>query len=109
MDECLKNQAEALTLKETGCDYMFNEGKLDQLKEMFGVFLRREETLRFIIAKMNPYIMQEGNAVVNNEEIRKDPVSFTTKLLSLKEQIDEMVASTFGSHLSFQKARDLSF
>jgi len=55
--EVVENQAEQLTLKESGCEYMFNERKIDQLTMMYNVYSRVEKTLKYIINKMNPYIM----------------------------------------------------
>ena len=61
-------QAESLTSKETGCMYMFTEKKIDQLTMMYKVFYRTPSTLNHIINKMNPYIMQEGEKIVKNDE-----------------------------------------
>jgi hypothetical protein len=45
---------------------MFNEKKTDQLTMMYKVFSRVDSTLKFIIAKMNDYIMKEGKKIVEN-------------------------------------------
>jgi len=68
--------------------YMFTEKKIDQLTMMYKVFYRTPSTLNHIINKMNPYIMQEGEKIVKNDENLKDPLKFTTKLLEFKDQMD---------------------
>jgi hypothetical protein len=84
----VEDKAELLTQKESGCEYMFNERKVDELTLMYKVFYRVEWTLKFIINKLNPYIMQEGGKIVKNEENLKDPLKFTSKLLEFKNEMD---------------------
>jgi len=75
--ELVENKAQELTMKESGCEYMFNESKTDQLKMMYKVFSRVESTLKYVINKMNPYIEEKGKLIVQNEENKKDPIKFT--------------------------------
>ena len=58
---------------------------------------------------MNLYILQRGEAIVNDETNMKDPYAFTEKLLAFKAEIDELVAYSFTNQIGFQKARDNSF
>ena len=73
---------------QDGCMYMFKERKIDQLTLMYAVFQRVETTLKFMIAKMDPFIMDEGRKIIKNEELTKDPNKFTLKLLDLKAEMD---------------------
>lgn len=66
LKEAVENRAEELTLKDTGCKYMFNEKKTEELTIMYKVFNRVEHTLKHIINSMNPYIMAEGTKIVSN-------------------------------------------
>lgn len=77
LKEAVENQAEQLTLKETGCEYMFNQRKINELKEMYEVFSRVETTLKYVINKMTPFIMDEGRKIIKNEDNLKDPMKFT--------------------------------
>lgn len=88
LNQCIESKAEDLTNMEMGCTYMFDNRKIDQLKLMYDVFLRVETTLKYVIQKMDPFIMQEGKKILNNEELRKDPIKFTIKLLELKAEMD---------------------
>ena len=106
LKEAVEMQAESLTSKETGCMYMFTEKKIDQLTMMYKVFYRTPSTLNHIINKMNPYIMQEGEKIVKNEENLKDPLKFTTKLLEFKAQMDDLIKQAFNNDMKFQKNRD---
>jgi hypothetical protein len=107
--EAVEKQAEALTQKESGCQYMFTENKVEQLSMMYSVFNRTSSTLVHIINKMNPYILQEGGKIVSNEENLKDPLKFTVKILEFKSAIDDLIEKAFNNDMRFQKARDLSF
>ena len=53
--------------------------------------------------------MQEGKKIINNEDLRKDPIKFTTKLLELKAEMDQMISQAFNNDMRFQKARDVAF
>jgi hypothetical protein len=109
LKEAVEKQAETLTQKESGCQYMFTENKIEQLSMMYQVFNRTPSTLIHIINKMNPYILQEGAKIVTNEENLKDPNKFTLKLLEFKSQMDDLIEKAFNNDMRFQKARDLSF
>ena len=76
---------------------------------MYDVFLRVETTLKFVIQKMDPFIMQEGKKIITNEELRKDPIKFTIKLLELKAEMDQIISQAFNNDMRFQKARDVAF
>ena len=86
---------------EMGCAYMFDNRKIEQLKLMYDVFLRVETTLKFVIAKMDPFIMQEGKKIISNEELRKDPIKFTVKLLELKAEMDQIISQAFNNDMRF--------
>ena len=74
---------------------MFQHKKLEELALLFRVFKRVESTLKYIIQKMAPYIEGRGEKIVQDEALLKDPIEFTTKLLSLKKEMDEMVEHSF--------------
>lgn len=91
-----------VTLKEsTGCKFMFNERKVDQLTMMYKVFSRVDSTLKYIIDQMNPYINIEGKKIVSNPENLKDPIKFTELLLEFKKQMDELIQEAFSNDIKF--------
>lgn len=106
----IESQADNLVNKEgTGCDSMFQHGKLDELALMYRIFKRVDSTLKYIIQKMQPYIENRGEKIVTDPALLKDPVEFTTKLLAFKAEIDKMVEVSFQNDIKFQKNRDVSF
>lgn len=111
--KAVENQAEPLTNKQgTGCEFMFESKKLDQLKLMYNVFNRIDTTIRFIIEKMEPYILKEGKAIVTAAQEKKDkeyPINFTKNLLAFKAEIDDLIARSFNQDMRFQRARDQAF
>ena len=62
---------------------------------MFRLFRRVENTLKYIIQKMAPYIEDRGEKIVTDEALLKDPIEFTKKLLELKQEMDEMIEKSF--------------
>ena len=48
---------------------MFEERKPDELKLLYDVYIRVEETLTCIIKKMDPFIIQEGEKLVLSAEL----------------------------------------
>jgi cullin 3 len=88
---------------------MFQHSKLEDLALMYRLFKRVDTCLKFIIAKMQPYIESRGDKIVMDEALLKDAVEFTSKLLSFKQEMDVMVERAFLNDIKFQKARDVSF
>mmetsp|Transcript_18072 Transcript_18072/g.24205 ORF Transcript_18072/g.24205 Transcript_18072/m.24205 type:complete len:80 (-) Transcript_18072:1328-1567(-) len=72
--ELVTSAAEEICSKESGCVYMFQQKRLDELKLLFRVFKRDRSTYRLIINKMNPYIKERGTKIVHDERLIKDPV-----------------------------------
>ena len=64
---------------------------------LFKIFKRDEDTLSLIIRKMNPYIVERGNKIVEDETLLKDPIAFTNKLLEFKAEMDRMVETSFSN------------
>jgi cullin 3 len=58
---------------------------------------------------MAPYIEERGEKIVKDETIQKDPIKFTSELLNLKKEMDELVEKSFLNDIRFQKNRDVAF
>lgn len=99
--ESIKNHAEALTQKPSGCTMMFQEREIHKLKLIYKIFSKVDKTLTFIIRKMSPYIKAEGSKIVENEDNLKDPIKFTTKLLQFKKEIDVLIETAFADDMRF--------
>ena len=68
---------------------------------MYRIFRRVESTLKYIIQKMNPYIENRGQKIIEDEALLKDPIDFTKKLLELKQEMDIMVEQSFLNDIKF--------
>ena len=93
----------------TGCKSMLKNTKLDELTEMYKLFSKVEGTLKYILGEMQPYIEERGKGLIDDEELRKDPVKFTQALLKLKKEMDDMVTQCFNNDPKFNQCRDKSF
>ena len=50
---------------------------------------------------MNPYIEKRGEAIVKDDNLLKDPIAFTQKLLDLKSEMDNMLKTSFDNSMQF--------
>ena len=99
--ELITKMAEAVSSKDSGCVYMFEQKNLNELKLLYDVFKRDQNTFGLIIQKMNPYILDRGQKIVMEENNVKDPHLFTEKLLEFKAEIDELVNYSFTNQMMF--------
>lgn len=58
---------------------------------------------------MLPYILGLGEAIINDDGNLKDPSAFSSKLVSLKLQIDELVRYSFDDAVQFKKVVSKAF
>eukprot|EP01022_Parablepharisma_sp_SALTPOND_P020080 TRINITY_DN3553_c0_g1_i1.p2 TRINITY_DN3553_c0_g1~~TRINITY_DN3553_c0_g1_i1.p2 ORF type:complete len:644 (-),score=82.86 TRINITY_DN3553_c0_g1_i1:7834-9765(-) len=106
----IDEKAQALTEKErTGVADMLKEKRQDELKKLYSLLARKQNTLQYIYDKMKPYIEGRGRAVVGDKEVLRDPFLFINKLLELKKEMDDMVREAFSNHPSFMQTRDRAF
>ena len=98
-NELITKKAEVVTDKDTGCVYMFTHSSLIELGLMYRILKRDPNTLGLIIQKMNPYIESRGEGVTKDENLKKDPIAFTQKLLDLKSEIDHMLKESFDNNM----------
>lgn len=68
---------------------------------MYQVFSRVDSTLKYIILKMNDYIQQEGNKIIQNKDLLQDPIKFTQALLDFKHEMDELIKVSFKNDMKF--------
>ena len=60
---------------DTGIRYMFNNKKLNELKEAFRLIIKNPDSIKNITDELDPYIRDKGEELYNNKEIAKDPTS----------------------------------
>jgi cullin 3 len=106
----IDNHAQNVINKDgTGCKEMLRNKKLEELTKMYNLYSRVDTTLKYILLEMGPYIESRGQVVIQDEELLKDPVKFTEKLLELKKEMDEIVVQCFNNDPKFNQTRDRSF
>ena len=76
-NELITKLADSVSAKDSGVVSMLQQKNKEELKLMFDVFRRDTNTFGLIIQRMNPYILQRGGAIVNDEANMKDPYEFT--------------------------------
>lgn len=105
----IEDNAQQVISKETGCKSMLKNKKLEELKDMYNLFSKVEGTLKYILEEMSPYIEERGKSIIDDDELKKDPVKFTKQLLELKKEMDSMVVECFKNDPKFNLTRDKSF
>lgn len=76
----------------TGCENMFKNKLLDQLKEMYTAFKYQEiHTMKSISNHFGPYIVQRGNLLIKDENLSSKPVQMVDELMKLKDEVDNIV------------------
>ena len=106
----IENHAQTVINKEgTGCKEMLKNKKLEELTKMYTLYSRVDTTLKYILLEMGPYIESRGMVIIEDEELLKDPVKFTEKLLELKKEMDEIVYDCFNNDPKFNQTRDRAF
>lgn len=97
----IEDNAQQVISKETGCKSMLKNKKLEELKDMYKLFQKVESTLKYILEEMSPYIEERGKSIIDDDELKKDPVKFTKRLLDLKHEMDQMVRECFNDDPKF--------
>ena len=106
----VERDAQLVINKEgTGVKEMFSNKKLNELSKMYQLYSRVDGTLKYMLLEMGPYIESRGTIVIEDEELLKDPVKFTEKLLELKKEMDEIVVQCFNNDPKFNQTRDRAF
>lgn len=54
---------------------MFNNKKETELKEVYTLILNNPDSLKNITNEMDPFIRERGEALFNDKNLSKDPIS----------------------------------
>lgn len=96
-------------MDNSGCAWMFENDKVQDLERMYQLFLRVPETLKEVQRVMRDRICDSGRDILNDPEKVKDPVSFIQAILSLKRKYDQFVKESFRENKDFQLALKQAF
>ena len=101
--------AEELSRMDTGIPYMFTTKRNEELKNTFQLFKLYPNSLEVITTAFIPYIRKRGEDINQNKEVTKDPKKFIPQLISLKKEMDSLVAECFENHPQFQDKKNKAF
>ncbi|CAK0911605.1 unnamed protein product [Prorocentrum cordatum] len=96
-------------MENSGCSWMFQHDKVQDLERMYFLFSRVPATLKEVQRVMMDCICESGRDILNDPEKVKDPVSFITAILALKHKYDQFVKESFKENKEFQIAQKQAF
>jgi len=68
--ELISNRNQLIVEKPTGCKYMIENGRKDELKLLYKCFVREEQNLGRIIHCLNDYIETHGRSIVEDQTLQ---------------------------------------
>ena len=96
-------------MENSGCAWMFHCDKIEDLERMYLLFSRVPVTLKEVQKVMMDCMCEAGRDVLNDPDKVKDPVSFITAILQLKNKYDRFVKESFKESKDFQLALKQAF
>ena len=107
--ELISNRNKEILAKETGCKYMIENSRFEELRLLYKCFSREDSNLGEVIHCLSEYIEEFGGKIVTDETLVKNPIDYSKKLLQFKKEIDGLIADSFSNNLRFEKGRDNAF
>eukprot|EP00928_Gymnodinium_smaydae_P013194 TRINITY_DN1481_c0_g3_i1.p1 TRINITY_DN1481_c0_g3~~TRINITY_DN1481_c0_g3_i1.p1 ORF type:complete len:776 (-),score=148.13 TRINITY_DN1481_c0_g3_i1:319-2646(-) len=96
-------------MEHSGCSWMFVHDKVQDLERMYALFGRAPQTLKEMQRVMIDCICEAGRDILNDPEKVKDPVSFISAILALKNKYNQFVKESFKECKEFQIALKQAF
>jgi len=96
-------------MENSGCSWMFEHDKVQDLERMYRLFSRVPQTLKEVQRVMMDRICESGRDILNDPEKVKDPVSFISAIQHLKQKYDQFVKESFKESKDFQLALKQAF
>lgn len=103
-----KNMVE-LVNKNSGVKYMLENDKLEELRNLYELFKLYPQSFEEISKILEDYIQKNGEALKENQEIKKEPQKIIPKLLELYNKINDIVKSCFKNDILFQNTQIIGF
>jgi cullin 3 len=98
-----------INMENSGCVWMFQYDKVQDLERMYLLFNRVAQTLKEVQRVMMDCICDAGKDILSDPEKVKEPVSFIAAILSLKHKYDQFVKESFKENKDFQLALKQAF
>lgn len=104
------DRANMICSNETsGVMVMLEKSKSDELQSLFKLLKRVPETVENLASKYCRFLELQGNQLNNDNTLIKQPLEYIKKVMTLKEENDNLVSSIFEKDLVIEKARDSAF
>lgn len=103
-----KNMVE-LVNKNSGVKYMLENDKLEELRNLYELFKLYPQSFEEISKILEDYIQKNGEALKENQEIKKEPQKIIPKLLELYNKINDIVKNCFKNDILFQNTQIIGF
>jgi hypothetical protein len=84
--------SKTLAKMDSGIRNMFNNKKLNELKEAYQLISKHPESLKNITDEMDPFIRERGEELYNNKDLSRDTISnfkFNIRIHSRTYQLEE--------------------
>ena len=105
----VEEHAKDIAKMDTGIKYMFENRRNEELANAYKLFKLYPETLGEITKYFHPYIKKRGAQISDNKEIAKNPKKFIPELISLKNEMDNLVHNCFENDKNFEDTKNKSF
>jgi len=98
-----------ITKEGSGLVRLLEEERIDDLRRMFTLFSCVAGGQDLIEEQMAEHVSLKGKEIVESQENQQDALMYVSKLISLKEQYDDIIARAFRGDKSFTTKLNKSF
>jgi cullin 3 len=105
----LQNAKTLVEFENSGCVFMFQNERIEDLKAMYELFAWVPEAQRELRMALSSYVKQVGKQIVVDEELLDKPTQFVDELLNLRHKFDRVIAKSFNQDNTFQRALKEAF
>lgn len=98
-----KHAKTLVEMERSGCEYMMNENKQNDLALMYTLFSRVPSTLDHMREFLFEHVRKLGMKIVVDQQAVRDPISFVNNVLDLKTKYDIVVSNSFRGDKKAQK------
>lgn len=86
---------------------MIRNNQLSNLSLLFGMFIRREDSFEKLRKCLSEFIVEEGNKLVRDEQIKNE--DFVSQLISLRDRIVEISSKAMKKDPQIELTIKLAF
>ena len=95
--------------QESGCEEMLKNKKLSLLKDLYLLFFMNKSSFKYIFEILKKYLKEKALTILNNPDLEKKPVKFIEEFINLKNEMDDILITSFNKDSDFSKVIDFQF